>query len=254
MLHVAVTSDGVEREGAVLIDSAIPAGALTVSVAGEDLPADPAAQVRIWLTDTEGVRVFGGRGDLLDCSAVRPVDDGLRLVHSDAGGAVYERLTALPRVRWASTSRVVTDASARVAAVREGLPVGTVLLEDGSAPVAAGRPAEVSLVEDERERIEVRVDAQGAGFLVVADSIVRPGWRATVDGSPAAVRHGNHAFAAVAVPAGSHTVVLTYRAPGLRLGVAVTAVFMLLAAVPVVGPFVARRRRRGQDTPPRRLG
>ena len=72
MVHVAVTSGGVERQGSALIDTARDPGVLTVAVAGEDLPTNRTSSVRVWLTDTDGTRVFAGRGDELACGAVRP--------------------------------------------------------------------------------------------------------------------------------------------------------------------------------------
>ena len=57
------------------------------------------------------------------------------------------------------------------------------------------------------------------------------------------LRHGNHAFAAIPVTKGRHTVELRYVAPGLESGLVVTLVSLSLAAVLVVAPFLLRRRR-----------
>lgn len=244
MLHVAVTSAGVERRGAILLDSPRKPGLLFIAVAGEDLPASRSADVRFWLSDTDGARVFRGQGDQLNCAAVRPTDDGLRLIHTDAGGAVYERLDALPRIRWASSSEVVTDRKQRLEMLKVGVPRDTVLLEDTRLARAAGLPAAVRVLADERERMSVQVDAQAGGYLVVADSIVRSGWRATVDGSPVAIEHGNHAFAAIPVLAGDHVVEIRYVAPGLRLGTAVSLASLAVSVGLLVGPTHLRRRRR----------
>lgn len=244
ILHVSVSSGGVQREGSVLVDSEFDPGRLFVAVAGEDLPESPTATLTFWLTGIDTPVVFDGIGDRLSCSAVRPADDRLRLVHADAGGAIYQRLDALPRIRWASTTQLVTDRQERQTLLEQGIPADTVLLEDDDLPDGDGRPATVRVVADERQLMSIQVDAEGAGYLVVADSIARPGWRARVDGRAVDIVHGNHALAAVAVPAGTHQVELTYVAPGLRLGVAVSAVSLVLAAVPVVGPTLARRRRR----------
>ncbi len=244
MVHVAVSGGGVERQGSALIDTARGPGVLTIAVAGEDLPQARTSSVRIWLTDADGARTFAGRGDDLVCGAVRPTNDGLRLVRADAGGAIYQRLHALPRIRWASTSRVVTDPKRRVLELRRGVPAETVMIEDDALPVAEGRPAVLTVLSDARERIAVRVDARGTGYLVIADSIVRPGWQATVDGTAVDIQHGNHAFAAIPVREGEHTVELRYVAPGLRAGLLVTIVSALLAAVPVVAFLLSARRRR----------
>jgi uncharacterized membrane protein YfhO len=49
------------------------------------------------------------------------------------------------------------------------------------------------------------------------------GWVATVDGREVPIVPANYAFRAVEVPAGHHTVRLHYRAPGLLIGLFVSA-------------------------------
>ncbi|MFE6507325.1 YfhO family protein [Nocardioides sp. NPDC057767] len=178
------------------------------------------------------------------CAAVRPEKgDGLRIVHASAGAVVYERASALPRIRWAGTSEVVADGPTRVRRLTEGVAPGTVLLDDSSTPVASGSAARVDVRRDEPETISAKVTADGAGYLVVADSIARPGWSATVDGRPVDLVAGNHAFAAVPVPDGTHTVTLRYEAPGLRTGAVVSLLGALVTLGLLLGPWLVDRRR-----------
>ena len=67
------------------------------------------------------------------------------------------------------------------------------------------------------------------------------GWRATVNGRPAQVLRANHAFRAVAVPAGSGRIVFTYWPKSLTIGLilATTAGVVLLSMV-----IFARTRNR----------
>ena len=72
------------------------------------------------------------------------------------------------------------------------------------------------------DRLVLRVRTTGPGLLVVADTWM-PGWSAWVDGQVATVERGNHAQRVVALPtAGPHEVRMTYQAPGLRPGLAIT--------------------------------
>jgi len=66
------------------------------------------------------------------------------------------------------------------------------------------------------------------------------GWRATVDGEPAALLRADGRHRAVAVPAGRHAVTFRYEPPGLWPGVALT----LLSATIVLWTFVRRRKQR----------
>ena len=96
-----------------------------------------------------------------------------------------------------------------------------------------------------KQSVDVASEAPGAFRLDVStdrDALVlvreswAPGWRATVDHEATPLFPAAGAFFAFEVPAGSHTVDLTYRASGLRLGFVITlawiagAVFLGLRA------------------------
>ena len=61
------------------------------------------------------------------------------------------------------------------------------------------------------------------GLVVLADSY-HPGWRASVDGSPAPILATNHLYRGVPVPAGRHTVRFEYRPRSVRLGAILSVV------------------------------
>ncbi len=186
---------------------------------------------------------------------VRPVDDGLKLVDVAAGLTMYERTGALPRIRWAADTQVVSDSGSRLTVVAHGTyPADTVVLSKAGES-ADGLPAEVQVLEDSGDTIRVRVQAQGAGYLVVGDAI-QSDWSATVDGVPAGIVDADHALGAVYVEAGRHDVEFAYTPRGRSLGTAVSvtnAAILLLAAIPVSYWGRARRRLttlRLRDDPP----
>ncbi|HVR71304.1 MAG TPA: hypothetical protein VMT87_10715 [Vicinamibacteria bacterium] len=84
---------------------------------------------------------------------------------------------------------------------------------------------------------EYEVDAERGGDLIVRDSHAR-GWRAWVDGTAAPVRLADGKYRAVAVAAGRHRVRFAYAPPGLRAGLAVTALSLAAAAVLARKPVV----------------
>jgi hypothetical protein len=65
-------------------------------------------------------------------------------------------------------------------------------------------------IEDGEDVVEIETIAAVAGLLVLSDTYVT-GWRATVDGAPAAIVPTNHLFRGVPIPAGTHRVRFTYR-------------------------------------------
>ncbi|WP_286930968.1 MULTISPECIES: YfhO family protein [Aeromicrobium] len=245
--HVRVTAGGEVVEGARAFNTTMEDGQLRIGVAGEDLPSSDDAEVEVWFSGAPRAVELDATADGLSCRALRPDDDGLKLVHVDAGSLVYERSTSLPRIRWAGESRVVESADERLELLGKGVPADRVLLDETGPFEAEGSSARVDTVRDDAGSIEVEVDADGDGYLVVGDSILREGWEATVDGEPVDLVAANHAFAAVPVPDGRHTVELAYRAPGLAPGLAISAGAALLTAGVFVVPLVRRRTRSGGD-------
>jgi hypothetical protein len=75
-------------------------------------------------------------------------------------------------------------------------------------------------------RVAYDVETGAAAWTVIAQTWYH-GWEATVDDQPARVWRANHAFQAVAVPAGKHHVVLTYREQWFKPGLAVSAICLL---------------------------
>jgi uncharacterized membrane protein YfhO len=93
----------------------------------------------------------------------------------------------------------------------------------------------VTWVVDSPEHLVLRTDAPQAGLLVVRDSFF-PGWEARVDGQPTPLLRADVLFRAVPLPAGSHTVELTFRSRPFERGLLVAgvaaALTLLLAALP----------------------
>ncbi|MDP3938059.1 MAG: lysylphosphatidylglycerol synthase domain-containing protein [Deltaproteobacteria bacterium] len=78
---------------------------------------------------------------------------------------------------------------------------------------------EVRFLRDDADQIEIeaRVPPGAPAWLVLMD-LPYPGWRATVDGNPAAIRPANLVGRAVAVPPGIHRVVFSYASRPFRIG------------------------------------
>lgn len=100
--------------------------------------------------------------------------------------------------------------------------------------------ASVTIIDDEPERVRVRVEAASAdGWLVLLDTWDE-GWESTVNGAPAAVLPAFHAFRAVAVPKGGSVVEFRYRPAPFRWGLQIAGwTAVALAALAAAG---SRRR------------
>jgi uncharacterized membrane protein YfhO len=102
----------------------------------------------------------------------------------------------------------------------------------------------VQVLNDSDNAISTSVDAQGGGYLVVADALQQPGWSATVDGRVETLRPADEGMVAVHVPAGVHVVKLAYSAPGQRTGLVLSAVGVIALVAVLAVPAGLRRRRR----------
>jgi len=98
------------------------------------------------------------------------------------------------------------------------------------SPPARSFSGRARLVASRMDFVSVEAELSSDGYLVLVEAF-DPGWRASVDGTAAAVLPANGLFRAVAVPAGKHTVSLRYRPPAVLVGVALSALAWLGLAV-----------------------
>jgi membrane protein YfhO len=146
---------------------------------------------------------------------------------------VYRVPDPLPRVFAVGAARALDDPAGAAALMDPGFdPRREVILSEGQT--LTGCCAESRLVEYAPDRIRADVETAAPAHLVVVDAWA-PGWRATVDGSPAPVMRANLGFRAVPVPPGRHRVELRYRPASIRYGLAVSAAAILAAVAVVAG-------------------
>jgi hypothetical protein len=210
-----VVAEAVRRIYAV-----VPAGDFVIPVAlDESAPREPLF-AQITLNARGATAEIMKHGDNAALTVVLPQPDGLRLVR--AGEAtIYERTASLPRIRWAGNAHVMTDTPTRLAYLSGPIQDPNSVVLSSPGPTGDGHEAEVSVLNDGTDRIEVRVRSEGWGYLVVADALTE-GWTAKVDGARTRIRMADHALAAVLVPPGEHLVALEYRPAGAGAGIAAT--------------------------------
>ncbi|HJQ84403.1 MAG TPA: imelysin family protein, partial [Candidatus Binatia bacterium] len=188
-------------------------------------------------------RIAKRRSPLLDLATVRWVvvprvrepasfledDPELPLGYAGEHVLLYENRAALPRVRIAHDVVPVPgpDASEhwlRVMAERQHARVTDPIAIEPDAegrvcpPLTPATGSEWVRITDvaDPDRLVVRASLTSPGVVVVADTYYR-GWRARVDGAPAAIFPAALLFRAVFVPAGQHEVVMEYAPASLRI-------------------------------------
>ncbi len=150
--------------------------------------------------------------------------------------ALHENRARRPRAFVAARWRWFHEGAYAAAALFEDeLDFHAVRLEGrGAAPEGTTHLAPCALEIASPEEVAMRCGSPGGGYAVILDAW-SPGWRATVDGAPAAILRAEALARAVAVPPGEHVVVWRYRTPGLRLAALASAaawgVWLLLAVL-----------------------
>ncbi len=194
----------------------------------------PAVPVTITLTGPlvlHGLSLVDERSGAFQSLTLGPY----RLAHS-GDVKVYENLAVLPRAFVASRAVVLSDAEAQAALARPDFdPATTVILEQAAgiatdlAPLAASRPATITYYAPEH----VSVMADGPGYLVLTDTYY-PGWRATVDGSPAAILRADLMFRAVELTPGAHTIEFHYDPISVRIGFWISGIAILVLGIGLI--------------------
>lgn len=119
----------------------------------------------------------------------------------------------------------------------------TLILETspGLADAPGGGTAEI--IRFSPEAIQVQVSADAPALLSVA-LLDFPGWRADVDGVPAAILRAYSAFSAVVVPEGEHVVTFRFEPSSVTAGAAISATAWAVTPMLAAGLFILNWRRR----------
>ncbi|MCF8721849.1 YfhO family protein [Nitrospina gracilis] len=153
---------------------------------------------------------------------------------------------ALPRAFWVPRARQVSPERLLGLYYAEGFDPKREVLLTQSPPLneISASTGWVKSLEYASNRVTVRTQQTGNGYLVLLDSYL-PGWWVRVDGEAGLVLRANRFYRAVPLGPGSHTVEFTFTPVGWREGLAfssVSAVLLVLAACAL--------RRRNRTTPP----
>ena len=159
----------------------------------------------------------------------------------DKGPYIYANEDALPEAFVVHRARVVEDAQQRLEILQDPSfdPRAEVILSHPPPSVAVsnsggGNDVSPSILREGQDRAIIDVTTTQPGYLVLTDTHY-PGWRATVDGQPVEILEANHAFRAVQLDQGEHTIVFTYEPLSFRLGAWITLLALVaLAAVTII--------------------
>lgn len=109
-------------------------------------------------------------------------------------------------------------------------PAVQVLVDGGSTrPVDPAFQGGAAIFEERSDRILARTRTNGPAFLALIEGQM-PGWRAWVDGNPAAVERANALFIGTEVPKGDHQVEFRFLPTSAMAGVLCSVITMMFLA------------------------
>ncbi|MGN6190069.1 MAG: hypothetical protein ACTHOE_14335 [Conexibacter sp.] len=195
---------------------------------------------------TRVLSLLGTRYVLLDPGA--PSFPGWRTVYDAGDATIVANDAALPRALVARRVHVAGGLGDEVASVTEPAldPRREVVVRRDELPRSFDATqrggGDVRVVDEHDSRVTLRAHLQRPS-VVLLDDAWAPGWSVRVDGRSAQALQTDVVLRGVAVPAGTHEIVWSYRVPGLRAGAALS-LLALLATLAWAGWLVVRARRR----------
>ena len=142
---------------------------------------------------------------------------------------LWENTQALPRFFLVPTIVGLAHRDEIARAIRTGkydpgrvvLSVNSDIPRDFSADCGSTTLSPVEVISYAINAVKLKTNAPCNAFLATSE-VMYPGWRAAIDGKATPIIEGNLAFRTLAVPAGSHTIVLWYDPKIFLTGAGVT--------------------------------
>ena len=177
--------------------------------------------------------------------AVVPKNDdipaGWHSINTDHDSRLIENERVLPRAFVPRNVRIGVANDVEDMAVAEDFAALAWLDVPGNAHDAPNGPGTIAI---HPRKLGFKLDAamEHDGFVVISEAAWK-GWRAYVDGRPSKIVRANHAFLGVFVPAGHHSVKLTYLPQSFVIGRAITFGTLGLIALAIGVGFLRHRRK-----------
>lgn len=170
-----------------------------------------------------------------------------RTVYRESDATILANDAALPRALVAQRVHVAGELGQEVATVMRPAfdPHREVVVRHDELPasfdVTARGGGSVQVVDQQNARVTMRARLARPSVVLLDDAWER-GWSVRVDGRAARALQTDVILRGVAVPAGEHEIVWSYRVPGLRAGAALS-LLALLATIGWAGVLLVRARR-----------
>jgi hypothetical protein len=166
---------------------------------------------------------------------------------SQPSGVRFEPRQGFPVVRWSSCGFSARDANQALELIMMDRPAspGGIILEAGSSSASLDCSGDaqpgIQILRQNPDHLELLVDTSQSGYLVVAE-VWYPGWQARLDGQAVDLLHADYLFRTIKVPAGKHSVTISYRPAAFYLGVVLSGAAWLVFGLVLWRGVLSRSR------------
>ncbi|MBD3345781.1 MAG: YfhO family protein [Chitinivibrionales bacterium] len=158
----------------------------------------------------------------------------------------FERLSTAPRFYLSTSYKVcssIDDVISYINSDNFGVGKDIALEEEPAIAITPREDASgtVRLIEENPNRIELEVTADQP-MLLSASEVYYPAWKASIDGKKTELYPANLLFRAIAVPEGTHRVVMKYQSSAFTKGMLLSLISLLFICVGIFGKrFLPKR-------------
>lgn len=169
---------------------------------------------------------------------------------------IFKNNTALPRAWFVKQQSQIASPDSILSILQGGAfdPSQTALVETGDALVSAGDSLSVGSVQQlshTLHKLEYKLQAPGAGYLVLSEVYYPAGWKAYLDGKEIPIFATNYILRGLKIPAGEHRLELVFAPESYKRSLTLSLLGILLTTLAVLGGgFLSRKKRLTQEIRP----
>lgn len=162
-------------------------------------------------------------------------------IHSFEEWRIFENLTASPRAYFADQIMIYKNAvefGQIFFSPKTNMSHTALLTEEVTGVPRNTLGGSAKILSYEPERLSIGTERDMAGLLVLTDTYY-PGWQAVIDGNPTPIIRTNWTMRGVVVPAGNHTVTMTYAPKNSYYGAILS---MISIGMTIIGLVIVSRK------------
>ena len=178
--------------------------------------------------------------------------DGFKTVYNAKDGVVLENERVLPKAFYVDSLVYANSAQEAIDAIKSPFNPHKFAVVEGAQNLKANpdTTASVSVTTYRPREIEMKTSRKTDGFLVLSEIYYPAGWKATIDGNEVPIVKTNYVLRGLSIPAGNHTITLTFNPTTYTVSTTVTWIATILIYLIGILGIVQYYRRNPVTEPP----